>query len=162
MKTTKFLTIISATALLAGGFIIHNVHGAEKDGGAQHRRFGGGQMLERAKEKLGLSDEQSEQIKAAVKDERENIVGLITRLRAARVELRDAIQAKDATEDSVRAAAAKVAAVEADMAVQRLKLSREISPILTEEQQAKFAELQSHIDGLIESGIGRMREKAAQ
>ena len=162
MKTIQFLTIISATALLAGGFIGLNARAAEKGDGASHRRFGGGQLLERAKEKLGLSDEQVEQIKTAVKGEKENIVGLVTRLRDARVELRDAIQAKDATEDSVRAAAAKVAVVEADMAVQRLKLSREINPILNDEQKAKFAELQAHIDGLIESGIGRMREKPAQ
>lgn len=161
MKTTKLFTLISATALLAGGFIVLNARAAEKGDGAPHRRFGGGQLLERAKEKLGLSDGQVGQIKAAVQGERENIVGLISRLRDARVELRDAIQAKDATEDSVRAVAAKVAVVEADMAVQRLKLSREINPILTDEQRVKFAELQSHLDGLIESGIGRMREKLA-
>lgn len=162
MKTIKFLTIISAATLVAGGLIVLNAHAAEKGEGAQHRRFGGGQLLERAKEKLGLSEDQVSQIKTVVGGQRENIADLVARFRDARVGLRDAIQAKDATEESVRAAAAKVAAVESDMAVQRLKLSREISPILTDEQRTKFVELQSHIDGLIESGIGRMRENSGK
>jgi Spy/CpxP family protein refolding chaperone len=162
MKTTKLLTIISATGLLAGGFIVHNSRAADQSAAGQPRRFGDGQLLERAKEKLNLSATQVEQIQAAIKGERENIMSLVTRFREARLELRAAIQSPDATEKSVRAAAAKVAAVEADMAVQRLKLSQEIRPILTAEQLVKFAELQAQLDGLIESGIGRMRDRLAE
>jgi Spy/CpxP family protein refolding chaperone len=161
MKTNKLFTILSATALLAGGITVFNAQAVEKSDSARTQRPAG-RMLERAKEKLELTDTQVEKIKAAVKDDRENILGLVTRLREARVGLREAIQAKDANESSVRAAAAKVAAVEADMAVQRLKLHNAISPILTEQQRAKFAELQAHMDSMIESGIGRMRERLNQ
>jgi len=139
---TKFITIISAVTLCVGGLLVLNSRAAE-NAAAPQRAFGKGQLLELAKKKLGLTDEQTAQVKGAFKAERENITSLLTRMRDAQAELRTAIQAGDASEATVRAAAAKVAEVHADAAVKRMKLFHQIAPLLTDDQRAKLAELQS-------------------
>jgi Spy/CpxP family protein refolding chaperone len=160
MKTSKWLIITLAAALTAGGFIAYNAHAAEKNAAPQ-RPFRG-RLLERAKEKLGLTDEQAVQIKAVLKSEKDNITSLLTRLQDAHAGLREAIQSSDATEASVRVAAAKVAAVEADMAVERLKLHGKISPMLTAEQQAKISEFHSRVDEFMDGAIDRIGKRLAE
>jgi Spy/CpxP family protein refolding chaperone len=73
--------------------------------------------------------------------------------------LRDAIQSSGATEASVRAAAAKVATVEADLAVERLKLYGRISPILTADQREQVKQFQSKIDDFLDGAINRLSER---
>ncbi len=160
MKTSKWLIITLAAALTAGGFIAYTAHAAEKNVALQ-RPFRG-RLLERAKEKLGLTDEQAAQIKAVLKSEKDNITSLLTRLHDARAGLRGAIQASGATEASVRVAAAKVAAVQADMAVERLKLHGKISAILTAEQQAKISEFHSRVDEFMDGAIDRIGKRLAE
>jgi Spy/CpxP family protein refolding chaperone len=139
---TRLIILTSVAALCVGGLFIFNSRAAENDAAPQ-RAFGKGQLLELAKKKLALTDEQTAQVKGAVKADRENIASLLTRMRDAQAELRAAIQAGDASEATVRAAAAKVAAVQADAAVERMKLFHQIAPMLTDDQRAKLAELQS-------------------
>ncbi len=157
MKTSKkWLVVTAAIALCTGGLAVFKTHAAERPLAGRAMR---GQFLERAKEKLGLSDDQVSQIKAQLLAEKDNLKGLITKLHDARVGLREAIQASDATETTVRAASAKVASVEADLAVERLKLFGKISPILTEEQRDKVKEFQSRIDDFLDGAISRIGER---
>ncbi len=72
--------------------------------------------------------------------------------------MRQAIHPSDATEDSVRTAAAKVGAVEADLAVERLKLHGQLSPILTPEQREKMATIEAHISDFATDAMSRMHE----
>ena len=116
-------------------------------------------IAEKAKEKLGLTDEQLTKIRAELKGEKDSVRDLVSKLHEARVQLRSSIQATDATEASVRAASSKVAAVEADLAVERLKLYCRISPILTDEQKEKVKQFQSRIDDFLDNAINRMGEK---
>jgi Spy/CpxP family protein refolding chaperone len=159
MKTKSLLVLSLAAALVAGGFTVLNAPAANATGrpGAGH-----GRLLERAKEKLGLTDEQAAQIKAILKSEKENLTGLMTRLHDVRSGLREAIRSANATEASVRSASAKVAAVEADLAVERLKLYGKISPILTDDQRAKLADLAQRMDELVDSVIARAGERLAE
>lgn len=80
----------------------------------------------------------------------------------ARKGLREAIRAKDATAASIRTASAKIAAVAADLAVERLKLHGKLSPILTGEQREKLAEIEARLDGFVSDAIGRIGERLAE
>ncbi len=155
MKMSKLLSIIAAAALSTGGFIVLKTHAAEATANHGFR----GQFLERAKEKLGLSDAQVAEIKTQLAGEKDSLKSLLTRWHDARMGLREAIQAPDATESSVRVASAKVAAVEADLAVERLKIFSKLSAILTSDQREKVKEFQSRIDDFVDNAINRIGQR---
>ena len=54
---------------------------------------------------------------------------------------------------------AKVAAVEADIAVERMKLAGRISPILTADQKEKIKAFEAKIDDLVDTLINRVGER---
>ena len=159
MKTKKYLILSVAAALVVSGVTVFNSQAAEASARQRPLRA---RLMERAKQRPGLSDEQTAQIRAIVKSEKDNLNPLLTRLHDARASLRQAIQAPSATESSVRAASAKVAAVEADFAVERLKLFTRISPILTDEQRTKLAGMQQRMDEVIDTIIARAGERLAE
>lgn len=154
MKNIKPPVILLAAAL-AGGFTQPLARAAE--GGPRH--LDRAQFLERAKEQLGLTDEQMARIRSELAAEKETLKNLVTRMHEARVDLRVAIQEANATETSVREAAAKVGAAQADLAVERLKLHQRISPILTEEQREQVKQFQARIDAWIETAVDLMGER---
>ena len=163
MKNSKSFTWVRpilAAALAAGGITFSNASFAATsvpEGRAALR----GRLLERAKEQLGLSDDQVAQIKSILQADKDTLVDLLSRLHAARAGLRAAIQG-DAGEAGVRAASAKVAAVEADLAVARMKLHGKISPILTAEQREKLKELRARVDDFVDRALGRFSERLAE
>jgi Spy/CpxP family protein refolding chaperone len=109
-----------------------------------------------------FSDEQVAKLKAELTGEKDTLRSLIFALHTARIALREAIQAPDANETSVRAASAKVAVAEADLAVERLKLYSKIGPILTEEQREKVKVFQAKIDDFLDTAINRIGEHLAE
>ena len=159
MRIQKYIVGITTLAICIGGLIIFK---AQAQNNSPAAGIGGGFLAERAKEKLGLTDEQLGQIKDVLKPEKSGIISLLTRLRDARAALRDAIRSTDANETSVRAASARVATVEADVAVERMKIFKQISPILTDEQRTKLAALQSKLDGFIDQAINRIDIKLGE
>src|SRR6267142_2939396 len=159
MKTSNLLVVILAAGLAAGGFVVFNSHAVERAAGTGHFR---GQFLERAKEKLGLTEDQISKIKDELKAEKDTIKDLISRLHDARTTLRETIQSSGATEATVRAASAKVAAVEADIAVERMKLHGRINPLLTSEQKEKIKAFQSKIDDFVDTIINRVGDRFAE
>ena len=161
MKISKLLVLSSTTALLAGGLFVLNSHAAGNDLSPRHRP-GAGAWLERAKEKLGLTSEQVGQIKAVLKSEKDNLIPLLTRLQESRAGLRAAIRADESSETSVRVAAARLAATESDLAVERMKLFHQISPILTSEQRAKLKDFQARTDEWLEGAISRVAERLGE
>jgi Spy/CpxP family protein refolding chaperone len=162
MRTSKWFILTAAAALAAGGLTRVTAEPAERQRPLRQAHAG---FLERAKERLGLTDEQVSQIKAALSGERETLRAIITRLHDARLEAREAIHSSDATESSVREAAAKIGAVQSDLAVERLKLYRRISPILTEQQREKLKEFETQVDDFVDStisGLGARWEAEAK
>ncbi|MGO8675283.1 MAG: Spy/CpxP family protein refolding chaperone [Limisphaerales bacterium] len=123
-------------------------------------------IFERIRESLALTDDQVAQIKAQVQPEREALKDMIARLREAKVQLRRSIHSSDANEAAIRTAAAKVAEVEADLAVERHKLYGKINPILTAEQRAKIVEFQDRLDDVLDTAINplsrRLGDQAGQ
>jgi len=157
MKTARWLVItLAAGVLAAGGLFTMEASAAEKP---SLQRGVKSQFLQRAKEKLGLTDDQVAKIKTELKAEKDTLSDLLSRLHEARVGLREAIQTADANETSVRASSAKVAAVEADLAVERLKLYGRISPILTTEQREKIMEFQTRLDDFVDNMVNHLGER---
>jgi Spy/CpxP family protein refolding chaperone len=161
MKTTKWLFLTVAAAILAGGwlFTLHAAPLKQRQAADGPTR---GHLLQRAKEKLNLTDDQISQIKEVLKAEKEDITGLLTRLHDARSDMRQAIHASDANESSVRAASAKVAAVEADLAVERFQLYGKIAPILTTEQRDKLQQMAAQVDDFVDGAINRLGQKLSE
>lgn len=154
MKRYIFSFVLAA-ALLPGGLELNSL-AAEKP--AARRAI----VVQRVKEKLGITDEQVAKIKDAVTSEKDSIVELLGRLHTARTELRNAVQKPDATENEIRGAAARVAAVEADAAVLRAKLHKKIAPVLTPEQQEKLKAMQSNVGRFVDHLIDRVGEHLSQ
>ena len=153
MKTISLLTL-AAALLIACGFTsarAQNTNDAVAGPGAGHER-----LWQRLGARLELTDAQKAQLKTIWSGEKGNVKSLIGRLHAARKNLRAAIHAGDANETTVRAAAAKVAAVEADLAVERMKLYSQIAPILTDEQRRKIAGFEQRLDGAIGRAARRL------
>lgn len=115
-----------------------------------------GQLLRRIAEKLNLTADQKAQIKSVLSGEKDTLAPLLGQLHEARTNLRAAIRASNANETSVRAAAAKVAGAEADLAVERMKLYGKIAPILTEAQRQQLSEMQQRADAFVDNVIARV------
>jgi Spy/CpxP family protein refolding chaperone len=117
-----FLAVVPAAA---GGF---GPHGPE--------------AILRLSEAVGLSEEQTSEIRAILGRYREDPLGETLRLlREARRVLRGTIRDPQTSDDAVVQAAATVAALESQAAVERHHLAIEISKVLTPEQREKLGEI---------------------
>jgi Spy/CpxP family protein refolding chaperone len=148
----KILLCCLAVALGAGGFVANRAlagNGADAFSG----RAG---LLQRIASKLNLTADQRTQIKAVLVGEKDTLAPLLAAVHDARKNLRDAIRAGGATETSVRAASAKVASAEADLAVERMKLYGKIAPILTDAQREQLAGMQQRADDFVDHVIARI------
>jgi Spy/CpxP family protein refolding chaperone len=130
--------------------------------GVNAPRLGRGLLLGRLRGQLGLTHEQTVTIKADLAADRTTLTTLLSSLHDARINLRETIRKTGATEEDIRAASAKVAGVEADLAVERAKLYGKISPVLTPEQLAKMDELQQRADDMVDGAIAGFGRRLAQ
>jgi Spy/CpxP family protein refolding chaperone len=131
---------LAATSLSAALFAFSApvVHAREFSEPAQHRSWNPRQL----KTELGLSKEQVAKIKTEFRAQKDPLKTQAEHVKAARADLRQAIQS-GASESELRATAAKLGSAEGDLAVVRAALFARIKPILTPEQLAKFQELQA-------------------
>jgi periplasmic protein CpxP/Spy len=90
---------------------------------------------------LNLTDAQREQVKQIVDSRQQEARAIGERAMAARAALHAATTSPSFDEGLIRAKAADVAAIEADMAVSRARIFADVFQILTPEQQAKVKEL---------------------
>ena len=141
MKTIKLLTLAAAALIAAGGW----TQTLAQDTNATGLGPPSGRLLQHIARRLNLTDDQQAQIKSILGADRDTLSGLMGRMQEARHSLRASIQAPDATEASVRAASARVAAVEADFAVERMKLYAKIAPVLTDPQRRRLADLEQRL-----------------
>lgn len=115
-------------------------------------------MMERFSKALDLSSEQADKIKAAVRAEKENLVPTLQKLRDARQHLRETIQGGP-DEKAIRAAHAKVAELEADLAVERAKIRAKVIPHLTEEQLQKLEKIEARFDEMTAHSLDRFEKR---
>jgi Spy/CpxP family protein refolding chaperone len=156
MKTNKLLILATAAAIIVGG--LTSAPAQNLNDATAGTRPGHGRMLQRLAKKLNLTDDQKAQIKTVLIADKDTLANLSGQLHTGRQNLRAAIHASDANETSVRAASAKVAGVEADFAVERMKLYGKIAPILTDEQRRKIADFEQRADSLAGEAIARLGE----
>ena len=97
----------------------------QRHGWGHHERF-----AEMAK-KLALSDQQKAQMKEVFKKNQPQVKPIFAKLITEKREMRTLIQSGNADEAAIRAQAAKVAGVEADLAVQRAQMAKQFRAILT-------------------------------
>jgi len=159
MKTNILLTLVATLAVIGCGLTsapAQNTQDAAA-GGKPER----GRLLQRIAQKLQLTEDQKSQIKAAWSEEKNAVLSLVSQLHDARRNLHAAIHADKASETAVRAAAARVAVVEADLAVERMKLYGKIASILTDEQRRKIADFEERVDDRISAVIARLGDTPA-
>jgi protein CpxP len=118
----------------------HRHHGGHKEGSHCGCRDGHHGFAKIA-EKLGLSAEQKGKVKEVFEKNRQEAQPLRKELMTAKRDLRGLSMAEKTDEAAIRAQAAKLAGIEADMAIHRARVSGEIRAILTPEQQEKFRAL---------------------
>ncbi len=135
------LTITICTlALLAASLpaLAHNPRGRGPEGG---RGFGDGHRLEHLALRLELSDGQRQELKQALSERFEAGAEARRGLFEARQALREKIHADSFDEAAIREAAAAIAALAADMAVERGRQAQELRRILTPEQLAELEQM---------------------
>ena len=86
---------------------------------------------------LDLTDAQQDQIKAIFEGHRPEFEQLKTRARTAQTAVRTAIEADEVNEQAIRSAVTARAQVEADGAVLKAKMRKEVQALLTPEQRTK-------------------------
>jgi periplasmic protein CpxP/Spy len=91
---------------------------------------------------LGVTADQRQQLRAILEKHQADLKPLRDRALAARRGLADAIEAPAVNEQAIRDASAKLAAVQADLAVLRAKVRAEAFEVLTPEQREKALELE--------------------
>lgn len=151
MKRTMLLCTLAA-AVAAGAFTATRLFAAGTADAPPAR----GHFLQRVADKLHLTGDQRTQIKAVLAGEKNTLTPLLATLHESRKNLHAAIRADDANESSVRAASAQVAAAEADLAVERMKLHGKIAPVLTDAQRQQLAGLQQRADDFVDGMITRL------
>lgn len=153
MKTNKWLPLLLAAGLNVGGWLTTPSLAADTNPPVR------GQFFQRLAQRLNLTDDQKAQIKTVLRAEKDTLTTLRGQLHAARENLRATIQACDANETAVRAASAWVAAVEADLAVERMKIYGKIAPILTNEQRQQLSDFEQRADAWVDRAIARAGER---
>ena len=133
------LTIAAIGLLLVGAALPALAQPPGK--GGRGPGFMDGHRLEHLALRLELSDGQREELKAAFSERFEAGAERRQAMFEARRALRQAIHAESFDEAAIREAAAAVAALEADRAVERAKGAQKLREILTPEQLAELEQM---------------------
>jgi Spy/CpxP family protein refolding chaperone len=96
--------------------------------------------MRRELSQLGLSDEQKRQVKSIVQAKNTELKRFRDQMREARLSVASAI-VNDEGEAAIRARSAELSRLQADLAVFRSELRRQIAGVLTPDQQAKAKQL---------------------
>lgn len=110
-------------------------------------------------DKLALSDQQKAQMKEVFKKNQPQVKPIFAKLINEKREMRTLIQSGSADEAAIRAQAAKVAGVEADLAVQRAQMAKQFRAILTPVQVEKFKAIQKEKDARFDKFREHMNER---
>ena len=115
-------------------------------------------LVHRVIERLELTPEQIEDIHARLREFAPQIHSRFNAVKEARQDQFAAIHQHPPVESEIRAAAAEVAAAEAEMAVLRSQVVDSLYQTLTPEQQAEWRQIEADVAMLVESVIGNIQE----
>jgi protein CpxP len=141
-------------ALTVGGFFAFLAHADTNEVGIANGRFA------RRLARLGVTDQQKAQVNAILRSYQPTVGPLVKAVVTKRRALRDTIRAQTIDETAIRAEAAKVATLEADLAVQRAHVVHDIRAVLTPGQIQKLKDMQidadARFDGLLQHIANRI------
>lgn len=109
--------------------------------------------------RLGLSDEQREQVRTIMGDSRESAATTAREMREARAALAEAVTADGIDEAGIRSRAARVGTLEGDAALRRARLYAAVRNVLTPEQRERADEMQAERRERFEERRERMQER---
>src|ERR1019366_3892127 len=110
---------------------------------------------------LNLTAEQTAAVKTILRNHQPTVEPLVNQVVTARRGLRDVIRATAIDETAIRAQAAKVAALETELAVQRAHLAHEIRGVLTPAQLNQLRESQVDADARVDDMRQRIAKRIA-
>lgn len=170
-RRTRFLSLLVLGALLAwGGSLPLSLHaepteGMKKDAHAQHERathdFAGHvlQSLQRHAKDLGLSAEQTAQLKSLSTDYEKTRIREEADMKLAEVDVRSLIHDDKAELATIEAAMRKAEAAHTALRLDGVKAVRAATAVLTPEQREKWQASRAARHGS-ERGTGKYREDA--
>lgn len=151
-STTISLTL---TGLLCASAFAYRAHAAS----AEHRP--GRAFIAEKLTALSMTDAQKQQVLNILRHHQPTAGPLLQQLVAERRQLRDTVRAGTVNEPAIRAQAAKVASLEADLAIERAHIVQEIKPVLTAEQVTKLQAMQGDVDERIDGWLSRVAKRIA-
>jgi protein CpxP len=125
----------------------------------ENHRWGHHKRFEELAIKLNLSDQQKAQIKEVFKKNQPLVKPILVKLITEKREMRTLVQSGSADEAAIRAQAAKVAGVEADLAVQHAQMAKQFRAILTPDQIERFKAIQKERDARFDKFREHMNER---
>lgn len=143
-------------ALTVGGFFAFLAHADTNEVG-----IGKGHFFGRKLAQLGLTDQQRVQVKTILRGYQPTVGSLVKEVVTERRALRDTIRAQTIDETAIRAEAAKVASLEADLAVQRARVAHDIRAVLTPEQIQKLKNMQMDADARFDGFLQHVANRIA-
>ncbi|QWV92441.1 Spy/CpxP family protein refolding chaperone [Geomonas oryzisoli] len=145
LRQLVLLTCVTATAVVGSGSAFAGYGPMNGESGKecfeQQKHEGRRGMFMKMAKELELSDQQKSEARAIFEAGRAKNAPLFASLRQERHELQTMVRSGSADESAIRAQAAKVAALQADVAVQRGAQTRQFLALLTPEQATKFKAL---------------------
>jgi Spy/CpxP family protein refolding chaperone len=145
---TKRAAVLAAATILGSTLVI-----AADGGGAM------GGLRERIRNRLvllGVTGEQRDQIREVLRDHLPEVGPLVKQSIQEHRTLRDTIRATPVNEAAIRAQAAKVAAIDADLAVKRALIVEKVRPILTPDQIKRIVQAEEQRQSRVDEGLGRL------
>ena len=110
---------------------------------------------------LGVSQAQKQQIHAVLRESRPTIKPLVMQYVQERRALRKTIHTAPVNEAAIRAQAARVVQIEADLDVKRAYISERICAVLTPEQVERLKQIAGAVDAYVDAMLERINEKIA-
>lgn len=110
---------------------------------------------------LGVSQAQRQQIHAVLCESRPAMKPLVAQYVQERRTLRETIHTAPVDEAAIRAQAARVAQIEADLDVKRAHISERIRAVLTPEQVEKLTQIAGTVDAHVDAVLERINEEIA-
>ena len=109
-----------------------------------------------------MTDDQRPQIHTILRNHMSATHPLLKQLVEERRKLRQAVRADELNDTAIRAQAARVATIEADLAVERAHIVHDIKPVLTAAQLEKVATSQADSDERFDSFLLQFAKHAAE
>jgi Spy/CpxP family protein refolding chaperone len=118
-----------------------------------------GALAQRVVERLDLTPQQIEQIRAILASHKAELTGELTRVKEARTRQFGTIHAETFDEAAIRAAGRAVGQAETELAVTRGQIVSEVRLVLTPEQQAEAKEMLADARSIVEGLLERLQER---